>query len=147
MANKKQQTIPAREPIVELAPVLSDSPIESTLLQPAEVDTQSPLITIHDHRDALQMEIAEIEAKKAALQQQQEMLTRQLNRASQQVADLSPQQDTMDAIRAYINGQNESRKARADRRSQLIDLGVQPGELQSAKSPIDQALSQNRKRK
>ena len=141
---KKQSLKPAQRSIEATAPVASSPETEPEPEQPiieaAPVKADPPVASIYNQRDALQIEIGELQRQQAELQRQQALLERKLNQANYQIAELDPPQDTMDAIRQYINAQNHSRRARIDRVHELIELGAEPQELQSVRSPLDQAL-------
>lgn len=145
MATKKK-TEPAQAPQPEPTPEIIETESQALAESPVEpaVQPEPTPVDVRVTRDSLQAEVAAIEQQKAELQNRQDALAHRLSRANQQVAEMEPPQDTMDAIRQYINSQNLSTKARFDRQQALIDMGAEPEELTSVRSPLDQSLKRKR---
>ncbi len=126
---KKLKTTDEQEP--DINPALADSTADPVEALKAELAEAKALL-------------ADAEAERMVAHQQEAEARKRVDKLIVELAAVEPPQTTANAIREYIDRQNEVRAERAAQRNALIGAGIDPEELQAAIAPLTGILRHNR---
>ena len=92
-------------------------------------------------REAKQRELNAVRQQIGELRQVEARLTAEIDQLIAETAREEGPHENQKAIMAWVEGQNQERRRRAERQAELLNKGVHPHELSGRTAPIDAAMA------